>query len=305
METILEKLQFVEERMEALEEQLKNTKIEALEQRARAEVAETWLKIKNRKIVFMEEAEQDAPPPPPSKPTESWDTVSIPSPEQNQRFRTLPMVERRTSLPSPKTERRTSLPYEERRASLPAVERRTSFDETKRRSIPSPVESRASIQLPDTPSPKRMSLAKQCWPVVVEPSSIEVISVKVAVSQVVKAVQGYEDLILSRKETPLWNKELLREHAIHLGIEIFSKKKEQLLEDMRVSIENGAVVSNPIYILHLYEKRLAEVSLSDVNKETIEEHCKYYGIVTDGKRKNKLWDELRDVIRRGERPTRA
>jgi hypothetical protein len=123
--------------------------------------------------------------------------------------------------------------------------------------------------------------------------------------QVVKAVQGYEDLILSRKENPLWTKEILREHAIHLGIEIFSKKKEQLLEDMRASIENGAVVSNPIYILHLYEKRLAEVSLSDINKETIEEHCKYYGIVTDGKRKNKLWDELRDVIRRGERTTRA
>ena len=269
--------------MEALEEQLKLTKIEALEQRSRAEVAETWLKIKNRKIVFLEETEQDAPPPPPSKPTESWDTVSIPSP-----------VGRRTSLP---VERRTSLPSVDRRTSLPSVERRVSFDESKRRSIPSPVENRA-IQLPDTPSPKRMSLAKQCWPVVVEPSSVEVISVKVTVSQVVKAVQGYEDLILSRKENPLWTKELLREHAIHLGIEIFSKKKEQLLEDMRATLENGAVVSNPIYILHLYEKRLAEVSLSDVNKETIEEHCKYYGIVTDGKRKNKLWDELRDIIRR-------
>jgi hypothetical protein len=123
--------------------------------------------------------------------------------------------------------------------------------------------------------------------------------------QVVKAVQGYEELILSRKENPLWTKELLREHAIHLGIEIFSKNKEQLLEDMRVSIDNGIIVSNPIYILHLYEKRLGEVSLSDVNKETIEEHCKLYGIVTDGKRKNKLWDELRDMIRSGERPARA
>ena len=87
-------------------------------------------------------------------------------------------------------------------------------------------------------------------------------------------------------------------------MEIFSKKKEQLLETMRAAIDNGSVVSNPVYILHLYEKRLSEVSLSDVNKETIEEHCKYYGIVTDGKRKNKLWDELRDIIRRGER-TRA
>jgi len=262
MDTILEKLQFVEERMEALEEQLKLTKMEALEQRARAEVAETWLKIKNRKIVFMEEMEHEMPPPPPNKAAESWDTVSIPS------------VERRTSIPSPVR-------------NSPSVERRIS--------LPSPIR-RASkpIQLPESPLPKRVSLARQCWPVIqIEPSSIEVVE-----PQVVKAVQGYEDLILSRKENPLWTKEIIREHAIHLGISIFSKKKEQLLEDMRAAIDTGAVVSNPIYILHLYEKRLEEVSLSDLNKETIEEHCKYYGIVTDGKRKNKLWDELRDIIRR-------
>jgi hypothetical protein len=280
MDTVLEKLQFVEERMQALEEQLKLTKMEALEQRARAEVAETWLKIKNRKIVFLEETEQEMPPPPP-KSAESWDTVSFPS----ERRTSLPPVERRTSIPSP-VERRTSLPSPvgQKTASSP-VERRTS--------LPSPVGHR---------SPKRESLARQCWPVIqVEPSSIEVIQEH---PQVVKAVQGYEDLILSRKENPLWTKELLREHAIHLGIEIFSKKKEQLLETMRAAIDNGSVVSNPVYILHLYEKRLSEVSLSDVNKETIEEHCKYYGIVTDGKRKNKLWDELRDIIRRGER-TRA
>jgi hypothetical protein len=239
--------------------------MEALEQRARAEVAETWLKIKNRKIVFMEEQEQDVPPPP-GKPTETWDTVTIPV--------------RRVSAPSPVA--RTAV---ERRI-FPTVERRTS--------LPSPIERRASkpIKLPDSP-PKRVSLARQCWPVVqVEASSVEVVD-----TPVVKAVQGYEDLILSRRENPLWTKEILREHAIHLGIDIFSKKKEQILEDMRAAIENGAVVSNPIYILHLYEKRLDDVSLSDVNKETIEEHCKFYGIVTDGKRKNKLWDELRDIIR--------
>jgi hypothetical protein len=271
MNTILEKLQFVEERMEELEKQLKLTKMEALEQRARAEVAETWLKIKNRKIVFMEEMEEMEPPPPPSKPTETWDTVTIPSPPRRT---SLPSVERRTSVPSPVA---------------------------KRLSVPSPVTRRTSVE-PAGRSPKRVSLARQCWPVVqIEPSSVEVIQQP----QVVKAVQGYEELILSRKENPLWTKELLREHAIHLGIEIFSKNKEQLLEDMRVSIENGIIVSNPIYIIHLYEKRLGEVSLSDVNKETIEEHCKLYGIVTDGKRKNKLWDELREVIRSGERPARA
>lgn len=256
MNTILEKLQFVEERMEALEEQLKLTKMEALEQRSRAEVAETWLKIKSRKIVFMEEQEQEMPPTP-NKATESWDTVSIPSPVQH----------RTNSVP---------------------VQRRTNSVPVRRMSVPSPVR-RGSASSPV--APKRVSLARQCWPVVI-PSSIEVVE-----PPVVKAVQGYEDLILSRKETPLWTKEILREHAIHLGIDIFSKKKEQLLEDMRTSIENGAVVSNPIYILRLYEKRLDEVSLSDVNKETIEEHCKFYGIVTDGKRKNKLWDELRDIIR--------
>lgn len=262
--------------MEALEEQLKLTKMEALEQRSRAEVAETWLKIKSRKILFMEEQEQEMPPTP-NKATESWDTVTISSPS----------VTRRTSLPS--VERRTSLPSE--------LKGRSPL----RTSLPSPIERRASkpIKLPDSPSPKRVSLARQCWPVVI-PSSIEVVE-----PQVVKAVKGYEELILSRKENPLWTKEILREHALHLGIDIFSKKKEQLLEDMRASIENGAVVSNPIYILSLYEKRIDEVSLSDVNKETIEEHCKFYGIVTDGKRKNKLWDELRDVIRSGERPARA
>lgn len=260
MDSVLEKLQFVEERMASLEEQLKITKIEALEQRARAEVAETWLKIKNRKIVFMEDIEQEVPPPPPIKPTDSWDTVTIPS-------------ERRTSLPSvipSPVNRRTSLPSPvERRTSLPSVERRMS--------------------------PKRASLVQQCWPVVevVEPTSIEVIQEP----QVVKAVKGYEDLFVSRKENSLWTKEILREHAINLGIEIYAKKKERLLEEIRVAIENGTVVSNPIYILHLYEKRLDDISLSDVNKETIEEHCKYYGIVTHGKSKNRLWDELRHLIR--------
>jgi len=267
--------------MEALEEQLKLTKIEALEQRSRAEVAETWLKIKNRKIVFLQEQEQEMPPTP-SKPTETWDTVTIVSAPSPVARRSLPSVERRTSIAksvSSPVERRTSLP-EEPKARAGRSPLRTS--------LPSPV-SRVPIKLPD--SPKRVSLARQCWPVVI-PSSIEVVE-----PPVVKAVQAYEELILSRMENPLWTKEILREHAIHLGIDIFSKKKEQLLEDMRASIENGAVVSNPIYILSLYEKRLADVSLSDVNKETIEEHCKYYGIVTDGKRKNKLWDELRDIIR--------
>lgn len=270
--TILEKLQFVEERMQALEQQLKLTKMEALEQRARAEVAETWLKIKNRKIVFMEEMEDDEVEVPSlSKTTESWDTVTIPSPA------------RRTSLPS--VERRTSL-LSERRTSLPSpVNRRTSLP-----SVPSPVARRAS----KTESPKRASLARQCWPVIqIDPSDIQVVSD----NQVVKAVQGYEKLFLTRKENPLWTKEILCEHAIHLGVETYSKKKEQILEDMRAAIESGTVVSNPIYILHLYEKRLDDAGLISVNKETIEEHCKYYDIVTDGKRKNRLWDELREAIR--------
>ena len=281
MDTVLEKLQFVEERMLALEEQLKLTKMDALEQRARAEVAETWLKIKNRKIIFMEEQEQEVPPPP-GKPTETWDSVSIPV--------------RRVSAPSP-VERRNSLPSVERRTSLPSPNKCASPLE-RRTSLPSPNKSASPVaRLSVKESPKRVSLARQCWPVVqVDADSIEVVE-----PQVVKAVQGYEELILSRKENPLWTKEILREHAIHLGIDIFSKKREQLLEDMRAAIDNGTVVSNPIYILHLYEKRLDDVSLSDVNKETIEEHCKFYGIVTDGKRKNKLWDELRDIIRRGER----
>ena len=281
MNSVLEKLQFVEERMVSLEEQLKLTKIEALEQRTRAEVAETWLKLKNRKIAFMEETEQEIPPPPPSKPTESWDTVMIPD-----------LSEGRTSTESRDAGRsplRTSFP------TIPSpVNRRTSFPSpvNRRTSFPTPVERRTSIPCM---SPKRVSLVQQCWPVVevVKPTSIEVIQEP----QVVNAVKGYEDLFLSRKENSLWTKEILREHAINLGIEIYSKKKERLLEEIRVAIENGTVVSNPIYILHLYEKRLDDISLSDVNKETIEEHCKYYGIVTHGKSKNRLWDELRLLIR--------
>jgi hypothetical protein len=137
MNTVLEKLQFVEARMQALEEQLKAAKIEALEQRSRAEVAETWLKIKNRKIVFMEEMdlEHDVTPPPPSKNSTSWDTVTIPC--QVSVERTLPSItspkERRTSLPSPtKSERRTSLP------SPTKSERRTSISSVGQRSMESP-----------------------------------------------------------------------------------------------------------------------------------------------------------------------
>lgn len=281
MDSVLEKLQFVEERMASLEEQLKITKIEALEQRARAEVAETWLKIKNRKIVFMEDIEQEVPPPPPTKPTDSWDTVTIPS-------------ERRTSFPLPEAEPRDACAGRSPlRTSLPSV---IPSPVNRRTSLPSPVERRTSLpSVERRMSPKRASLVQQCWPVVevVEPTSIEVIQEP----QVVKAVKGYEDLFVSRKENSLWTKEILREHAINLGIEIYAKKKERLLEEIRVAIENGTVVSNPIYILHLYEKRLDDISLSDVNKETIEEHCKYYGIVTHGKSKNRLWDELRQLIR--------
>jgi len=146
MDSVLEKLQFVEARMEALEQQLKLTKMEALEQRARAEVAETWLKIKNRKIEYMEEQEYDEPPPPPSKNTTTWDTVTIPCQVSVERLPSIsPKSDRRTSLPSP-----TKSPKSERRTSLP--ERRTLTS----------VGNRSLV------SPKRTSLAKQCWPTVIE-----------------------------------------------------------------------------------------------------------------------------------------
>ena len=132
--------------MLALEEQLKLTKMEALEQRSRAEVAETWLKIKNRKIEYMEEQEYDEPPPPPSKNSTTWDTVTIPCQVS---------VERLPSI-SPKSERRTSLsptksPKSERRTSLPSVGRRSLV------------------------SPKR-TLAKQCWPTVLDADDVKYMS---------------------------------------------------------------------------------------------------------------------------------
>jgi hypothetical protein len=147
MNTVLEKLQFVEARMLALEAQLKLTKMEALEQRARAEVAETWLKIKNRKIEYMEEQEYEEPPPPPSKNTINWDTVTIPCQVSVERLPSIsPKSERRTSLPSP-----TKSPKSERRTSLPSV-------------------GRSMI------SPKRTSLAKQCWPTVLDADDIKYMS---------------------------------------------------------------------------------------------------------------------------------
>jgi len=145
MNTVLEKLQFVEARMQALEEQLKLTKMEALEQRSRAEVAETWLKIKNRKIVFLEELEYDEPPPPPSKNTSNWDTVTIPCQVSVERLPSIsPKSDRRISLPSP-----TKSPKSERRTSLPSVGRRSLV------------------------SPKRTSLAKQCWPTVLDADDVK------------------------------------------------------------------------------------------------------------------------------------
>lgn len=148
MNTVLEKLQFVEARMMALEEQLKLTKMEALEQRARAEVAETWLKIKNRKIVFLEEQEHEEPPPPPSKNSINWDTVTIPCQVSVERLPSIsPKSERRISLPSP-----TKSPKSERRTSLPSVGRRSLV------------------------SPKRTSLAKQCWPTTLDAEDVKYVS---------------------------------------------------------------------------------------------------------------------------------
>jgi len=164
MNTVLEKLQFVEARMQALEEQLKLTKMEALEQRARAEVAETWLKIKNRKIEYMEEQEYDEPPPPPSKNTTNWDTVTIPCQVSVERLPSIsPKSDRRISLPSPtKSERRTSLPLPEAeprdyKARVGRSPQRTSLPSVGRRSLISP----------------KRSLAKQCWPTVLEADDVK------------------------------------------------------------------------------------------------------------------------------------
>jgi hypothetical protein len=187
MNTVLEKLQFVEARMHALEEQLKLTKMEALEQRSRAEVAETWLKIKNRKIEYMEEQEYDEPPPPPSKNTTNWDTVTIPCQVSVERLPSIsPKSDRRISLPSPtkspKSERRTSLPLPDdlpegrtrevrNRRFCPEAEPR----DYKARAGRSPQRTSLTSVRRSLVSPKR-SLAKQCWPTVLDADEVKYMS---------------------------------------------------------------------------------------------------------------------------------
>jgi hypothetical protein len=226
-------LKIAEERIEELEEQLIMLKKEAAEQRARAEAAESRLKLKNRRIILLTN-DIDENVPSPSRAVENWD---IP-------------------------------------------ERRHSFMESPL-STPSPIDRRMSLPI---------------WPsVVVQVPTADVV---VVASQVLKTVKAYEKRLLSRKDNPLWTKEILCGHATNLGINPNGKNRDQLIEDMRFAIENDIIVSNPSFVLNLYEKRLPEVSVTELDKDTIEEHCKYYGISIDGKRKPKLWDELRDVIKR-------
>jgi hypothetical protein len=180
MNTVLEKLQFVEERMLALEEQLKLTKLEALEQRSRAEVAETWLKIKNRKIEYMEEQEYDEPPPPPSKNSTTWDTVTIPCQVSVERLPSIsPKSERRTSLSptkSPKSERRTSLPLPDdlHEGRTREVRNRRFCPEAEPRDYKAQRTSLPSVGRPLV-SPKR-TLAKQCWPTVLDADDVKYMS---------------------------------------------------------------------------------------------------------------------------------
>jgi hypothetical protein len=279
VELLLEKLQIAEERIEVLEEQIKMAKMEATEQRARADAAESWLKIKSRKITLMSDTMEPLPPAPP-KGSVSWDDYDpeikglTPKRRPTEEF---PEI-RRSSEITPKRR-----PTEE----FPEIK------ETRRSSELTP-KRRPTEEFPEI---KRTHSCQSLWPVIQVPSiSVEVVTAK-SHAQLVKAVKSYEGLFLSRKENPLWNKEILCEHAINLGIPIHSKTKDHLLEDMRHAIDDGKSANNPTYILHLYEKRLSDVSLSDLNKETIEEHCRYYGIFTDGKRKSKLWDELREFIK--------
>ena len=231
-------LKIAEERIEELEEQLIMLKKEAAEQRARADAAESRLKLKNRRIILLTTDIEENVPSPPSRASESWDTV------------TLPEFHRRHSL--------MDSPL----------------------STPSPIDRRMSLPI---------------WPSVIQVPTTDVV---VVASQVLKTVKAYEKRLLSRKDNPLWTKEILCGHATNLGINPNGKNRDQLIEDMRFAIENDIIVSNPSYVLNLYEKRLPEVSVTELDKETIEEHCKYYGISIDGKRKPKLWDELRDVIKR-------
>ena len=97
-------LKIAEERIEELEEQLIMLKKEAAEQRARADAAESRLKLKNRRIILLTTDIEENVPSPPSRASESWDTVTLPEFHRRHSLMDSPL-----STPSP-IDRRMSLP---------------------------------------------------------------------------------------------------------------------------------------------------------------------------------------------------
>ena len=99
-----------------------------------------------------------------------------------------------------------------------------------------------------------------------------------------KVLTVYENYLTRVAKRPaFWTIELLREHAIQLGIETTGKNTEILFADIQESINNGVALANPMYLLGHYEKRLKYGKWQRMDKPSLQEHCRYYGLDTSGK----------------------
>jgi hypothetical protein len=98
----------------------------------------------------------------------------------------------------------------------------------------------------------------------------------------------YEKFLTDVELPHFWNMKLLREHANQLGIENTGQDKVTLRESVRAAINTLAKVENPLVLLGHIEERLKQKTCGELNKTTLQTHCKYYSIETSGKSKTEL-----------------
>jgi hypothetical protein len=103
----------------------------------------------------------------------------------------------------------------------------------------------------------------------------------------------FEILIRKTKKNPLHTKDILKMYAISLGVQYYGQSKEDLIREMTPLILQERTSRYPKQMLVFYESRLLHVSCYDVRKETVEAHCDYYDIETEGLPLTLMWHALR------------